>query len=131
MDWRAADIDAPPPRIRPSRLASCMTCVSSGMTSVRLSTKPDHSPRSTGEPLLTIHLKNMHTRLHAESGDFGTTAHAPRSRNAAHIAETAAPASPPQRASTSPPSVPYSRMIDLYASKNARIAAWWKKTARS
>lgn len=53
--------------------ASCTTCVSSGMISVRRSMMSAHKPRSTGESVRTIQRRNMHTRLHADCVLRGTT----------------------------------------------------------
>ena len=99
----AADMDATRLLSSPSLQASCTTCVSRGTTSVRLSMKSAHSPRSTGDPSRTIQRRNMHTRLQAERASLGTTGHSPHPPNRAHIAATALTASPPHSPRTNPP----------------------------
>ena len=54
-------------------LGSANVGVSSGMMSVRRSMMSAHRPRSTGDPLRTIHRRNMHTRLQADCVLRGTT----------------------------------------------------------
>lgn len=75
---RAADMVAEPHLSSPNRCDSASTWVSRGMMSVRRSMKSAHRPRSTGEPLRTIHRRNMQSRLHADWVSRGTTTLTPR-----------------------------------------------------
>ena len=63
---RAADIVAVLVERSPRRVDCRSTWTSSGMISVRRSMKSAHSPKSTGELLRTIHLRNRHIRLQAD-----------------------------------------------------------------
>ena len=74
---RAADIVAEPHLSSPNLCDSDSTWVSNGMMSVRRSIKSAHRPRSTGEPLRTIHRRNMHTRLQADCASCGTMLRTP------------------------------------------------------
>lgn len=81
IDWvrrRAADMEAELHLSSPNRCDSASTWVSRGMMSVRRSMKSAHRPRSTGEPLRTIHRRNMQSRLHADWVSRGTTTLRPR-----------------------------------------------------
>ena len=123
VSLRAADIEAHVLLTSPSFFASWSTCVSNGITRVLRSMKSDHRPRSTGESLRTIHLRNMHTRLQAEWQSCGMTPHDPPSRKREHIAATAFTASPPQFSLTNPPRDRCSSIMVLYALRNAFIVA--------
>ena len=72
-----------------SLLACWITCVSSGMIRFLRSMISCHSPRSTGESDLTIHLRYIHIRLHAEEELRGMIPRLPCAAKCVHIASMA------------------------------------------
>ena len=85
----AADMDAEEDLRSPRRMDCWTTCVSIGMMSVRRSMKSSHTPRSTGEPRLTIQRMNIQTRLHDDWVFLGIMPSMPRDEKYDVNADTA------------------------------------------